>query len=88
MRIAHGKDRCANPPRSGPQGMASSSASAGGARRGPSGTVPGVVVNGEVPDEGEEGGDGVGNVAFLVDAGVVGDVKAETQEVEVSPVVV
>ena len=33
LRIAHGKDRCANPPRSGPQGGA-------GARRGLSGNGP------------------------------------------------
>lgn len=33
LRIAHGKDRCANPPRSGPQG-------ASGARRSASGNGP------------------------------------------------
>ena len=38
MRIAHGKDRCANPPRSGPQG------GAGGAKRSSSGN--GVVIDG------------------------------------------
>src|SRR6266436_5722691 len=60
LRIAHGKDRCANPPRSGPQGMSSSS-SASGARRSATGTgtgavggVSGVVVNGEAR-EGDEG---------------------------------
>ena len=30
LRIAHGKDRCANPPRSGPQGGARRSASGNG----------------------------------------------------------
>ena len=72
LRIAHGKDRCANPPRSGPQGMSSLSTLVGGARRRATGTVtgvPGVMVSGggEV-HEGDDGGGGVGDVAFLVDA--------------------
>ena len=49
LRIAHGMDRCANPPRSGPQGMPSSSGEADGARRSATGTMngaTGVVVNG------------------------------------------
>lgn len=43
LRIAHGKDRCANPPRSGPQG-------ASGARRSASGNGPNSPnpINGEV----------------------------------------
>ena len=93
LRIAHGKDRCSNPPRSGPQGMSSSSA-ASGARRNATGTVggvPGVMVNGggEEVLEGDDGGGGggVGDVAFLVDAGVE-NVQVETQEVDVPPVVV
>lgn len=36
LRIAHGKDRCANPPRSGPQG------GAGGMRRSASGNTASV----------------------------------------------
>jgi hypothetical protein len=49
LRIAHGKDRCANPPRSGPQG-------ASGARRSASG---GGGPNSAVPDgeDGEEAGE-------------------------------
>ena len=91
LRIAHGKDRCANPPRSGPQGMSSSSTLVGGARRSATGTVtgiPGVVVSGGEVHEGDDGGGGVGDVAFLVDAGVVENAKVEAQEVEVPPVVV
>lgn len=56
LRIAHGKDRCANPPRSGPQG---------GARRTPSGGV-GVGLNASASGGmgvggGVGGGGGIGN---------------------------
>ena len=57
LRIAHGKDRCANPPRSGPQGGS-------GARRGVSGNGPNI---GEPPmsaiDDNNDGDDEV--VDFL-----------------------
>ncbi|TDL16903.1 hypothetical protein BD410DRAFT_886375 [Rickenella mellea] len=59
LRIAHGKDRCANPPRSGPQGGASG---ANGMRRSGSGNPPlsagGVSGDGELGLEGEEGLEG------------------------------
>lgn len=82
LRIAHGKDRCANPPRSGPQG-------GGGMRRSASGTsgaggVPSPGIEVHVDGEGFEngvGGIGEGEAA-LVDAGrgeMHVDVKAETQ---------
>jgi len=51
LRIAHGKDRCANPPRSGPQGGT-------GAKRTPSGagtsTGEATAVNGDGVDDGTE----------------------------------
>ena len=51
MRIAHGKDRCANPPRSGPQGGT-------GAKRTPSGQGPNAgeanTLNGDGADDGTE----------------------------------
>ena len=70
LRIAHGKDRCANPPRSGTQG--------GGARRSTSGhngpASAGPVSAVEPPAEGVEN-------AFLGQ-----DVKEEPVEVAVTPV--
>jgi hypothetical protein len=39
LRIAHGKDRCANPPRSGPQGASGTRRSTGGAG-GPNSAIP------------------------------------------------
>ena len=57
LRIAHGKDRCANPPRSGPQGGS-------GAKRTPSG-------NGN--HAGENAGGAHGDGADEVDAFLVGD---------------
>lgn len=59
LRIAHGKDRCANPPRSGPQG-------GGGMRRSNSGNHAASV--------GSPGGDGVeGEVALngTLDPGLI-----------------
>jgi hypothetical protein len=46
LRIAHGKDRCANPPRSGPQG-------ASGARRSASGNGPNSpnAIDGDIETE-------------------------------------
>ena len=46
LRIAHGKDRCANPPRSGPQG---------GGRRTASGNTAATAAASSVDDEGAEG---------------------------------
>ena len=70
LRIAHGKDRCANPPRSGPQG--------GGARRSNSGhngpASAGPVSAIEPPAEGVD-------TAFLGQ-----DTKEEPVEVAVTPV--
>ena len=40
LRIAHGKDRCANPPRSGPQGGSGGRRSGGGASQPPSAIEP------------------------------------------------
>lgn len=67
LRIAHGKDRCANPPRSGPQG------GGGGMRRSASGTSavgtvpsPGIEIHGD----GETGYEGaVDGEVGLVDTG-------------------
>ncbi|EPT00418.1 hypothetical protein FOMPIDRAFT_1049739 [Fomitopsis schrenkii] len=70
LRIAHGKDRCANPPRSGPQG--------GGARRSNSGhngpASAGPISAIEPPAEGVD-------TAFLGQ-----DTKEESVEVAVTPV--
>ena len=46
LRIAHGKDRCANPPRSGPQGASGTRRSASG--NGPSSPNP---IDGDVEEE-------------------------------------
>lgn len=94
LRIAHGKDRCANPPRAGPQG-------AGGMRRSASGTSnsnananngtfggaspnAALELEGGVKDElelGEEGAYAVG-----VDAGVYGEDATLVNGVEVGAV--
>ncbi len=67
LRIAHGKDRCANPPRNGPQGMASGmrrSTSGGG--RSPGNSNAGAHGDFGVDGEGlENGGEGIDN-AFEV----------------------
>lgn len=55
LRIAHGKDRCANPPRSGPQGASGSRRSTSG--NGPTSAEP--TMNGEVEGEGELESDAV-----------------------------
>jgi len=56
LRIAHGKDRCANPPRSGPQGGS-------GARRGVSGNGPNAGEPMSAIDDNNDGDDEV--VDFL-----------------------
>jgi hypothetical protein len=56
LRIAHGKDRCANPPRSGPQGGS-------GARRGVSSNGPNSAEPMSAIDENIDGDDEV--VDFL-----------------------
>lgn len=87
LRIAHGKDRCANPPRSGPQGASGARRSASG--NGPNSAEPVSAIGGE---EGE-----MMHEAFLkaeledntVLDGVVeavannGIVKVETQDMHV-----
>lgn len=45
LRIAHGKDRCANPPRSGPQGASGARRSASG--NGPNSAEPVSAIGGE-----------------------------------------
>lgn len=45
LRIAHGKDRCANPPRSGPQGASGTRRSASG--NGPNSAEPISAIGGE-----------------------------------------
>ena len=52
LRIAHGKDRCANPPRSGPQGGSSARRSASG--NGPASAGPVASEEGDVKVEGDE----------------------------------
>ena len=71
LRIAHGKDRCANPPRSGPQG-------ASGARRSASGNVNGSQSAEHLLNGHEEGEDMKSDAVYLggdedalVDAAVV-----------------
>lgn len=59
LRIAHGKDRCANPPRSGPQGASGARRSASG--HGPSSAEP-ISAVGE-DESGELGG--VSEAVFL-----------------------
>ena len=56
LRIAHGKDRCANPPRSGPQGGS-------GVKRGVSGNGPSTGEPISAIDENDDGDDEV--VDFL-----------------------
>lgn len=58
LRIAHGKDRCANPPRSGPQGGSS-------ARRNASGNSINTNGNGAANGDGLEG-EGLGEDAVMV----------------------
>ena len=75
LRIAHGKDRCANPPRANPQGMRRSSSSnsnnANGNGNGNVASGPGFTVN--VVDEG--GLEAVGEVdEYDVDADAEGEV--------------
>ncbi|KAG6334793.1 hypothetical protein ID866_4300, partial [Astraeus odoratus] len=55
LRIAHGKDRCANPPRSGPQG--------GGSRRSASGNTAATAAANSAGGEGVEGGAISGDVS-------------------------
>jgi hypothetical protein len=58
LRIAHGKDRCANPPRSGPQGGASARRAVSGASsaNGPAsaGVIQGSSEDGDGHNAGEE----------------------------------
>ncbi|KIM51504.1 hypothetical protein SCLCIDRAFT_635297 [Scleroderma citrinum Foug A] len=65
LRIAHGKDRCANPPRSGPQG---------GGRRTASGNTAATAAASSVGDEGAEGVLGAG------DSSACEQVKEEEEE--------
>lgn len=71
LRIAHGKDRCANPPRSGPQG-------ASGARKHGNGQMSAVSPNGPSLADGVEGYEGeLGDVVQVqVPTGTVGDDEA------------
>ncbi|KAI5988220.1 hypothetical protein EDD15DRAFT_2464174 [Pisolithus albus] len=70
LRIAHGKDRCANPPRSGPQG--------GGARRSASGNTAAAAHNGNGGIEDAEGTEDVGDSEHPEENGVVvGDAEHE-----------
>lgn len=71
LRIAHGKDRCANPPRSGPQGSSGVRRSASG--NGPNSAEPVSAIGG---DNGEQEN---AESAFLSVGGdgVIGDVKVE-----------
>ncbi|KAI6046275.1 hypothetical protein EDC04DRAFT_2864787 [Pisolithus marmoratus] len=71
LRIAHGKDRCANPPRSGPQG--------GGSRRSASGnTAAGAAHSGSGGAEDVEGAEEVADGEQSEENGVVsGDVEHE-----------
>ncbi|KAA1477515.1 hypothetical protein DENSPDRAFT_588903 [Dentipellis sp. KUC8613] len=59
LRIAHGKDRCANPPRSGPQGGSSARRSASG--NGPASAGPVPSDDGEFKGEPEDGAHANGN---------------------------
>lgn len=57
LRIAHGKDRCANPPRSGPQGASGTRRASG---NGPNSAEPISAIG-----DGEDGEMLAGEVAFL-----------------------
>lgn len=79
LRIAHGKDRCANPPRSGPQGGSGS-----GMRRSASGNgqVSAGAGNGSAMGMGDEMGDGE---SFEGEVGMgmgVGDEVVDEQEMD------
>lgn len=65
LRIAHGKDRCANPPRSGPQG---STGNGGGARRTASGNGPPSAEPISAIGDGEDGEMMLGSDAVFVNA--------------------
>lgn len=77
LRIAHGKDRCANPPRSGPQGSSGMRRSASG--NGPNSAGPLSAIDGE----GVVGVDGlgIGGVGMESEAIMLGeDLKEEEEE--------
>ncbi|ETW74682.1 hypothetical protein HETIRDRAFT_430967 [Heterobasidion irregulare TC 32-1] len=67
LRIAHGKDRCANPPRSGPQGGSSARRSASG--NGPASAGPVASEEGDVKVEGDE--EMVNEETFIASDGAV-----------------
>ncbi|THH19698.1 hypothetical protein EW146_g1540 [Bondarzewia mesenterica] len=77
LRIAHGKDRCANPPRSGPQGGSSARRSASG--NGPTSAGPVASDEGDIKVEGDEE---MGNEEGFVPVDVVGELVGEDLKVE------
>lgn len=66
LRIAHGKDRCANPPRSGPQGGGRRTASGNG---GPNNNDSGSGNGDDVADYASGEGDGEMHIDGEVNAG-------------------
>ncbi|KAG5643193.1 hypothetical protein DXG03_001352 [Asterophora parasitica] len=79
LRIAHGKDRCANPPRNGPQGGAS------GARRTASGNGPPSAepISAIEREEGEMIGLGLGGEGDGVFVNADGELELEVKKEEV-----
>lgn len=78
LRIAHGKDRCANPPRSGPQGGASARRSASG--NGPASAGPLPSDEGDAVDEQLQEHDGINGAANAT--GVVVEAPEEAALIE------
>ena len=75
LRIAHGKDRCANPPRSGPQGGASARRAASGASSANGPMSVGVVQGGSEDEDGQNVGE-----EFIGDPVGLDIVKTEAPE--------
>lgn len=79
LRIAHGKDRCANPPRSGPQGASGTRRSASGNGGEPVSAIDGAPFDAELADamvqQDEE--------EAMIASGVVVAAPEETQQMHV-----
>lgn len=80
LRIAHGKDRCANPPRSGPQGASGTRRSASGNAGEPVSAIEGAPFDAELADAMVQQ---VEDEEDLIAAGVVVAAPEESQQMHV-----
>lgn len=81
LRIAHGKDRCANPPRSGPQGASSGRRhNHNGGANGNQEPVSAIDQDGEMLDIGDYEEEGEGQI---VAGGAVGPAGGDGQQMHV-----